>query len=44
MNRPRPDDFETWEEYENACEQYQEALEEWANFYHDEQLIESYYG
>jgi hypothetical protein len=43
MSKPRPDDFDTWEEYEFACDEYQDALDDWGNYYHDEQLIEEYF-
>ena len=42
--RPNPNDFDTWAEYEFACERYQEALDDYAKAYVEERLIERYYG
>lgn len=42
--RPNPNDFDTWEEYEYACERYQEAIDDYAEAYIEERLIERYYG
>lgn len=42
--RPNPSDFDTWAEYEFACERYQENLEEYANVFMEETLIDRYYG
>jgi hypothetical protein len=41
--RPNPNDFDTWEEYEFACERYQEALDDYANAYVEKRLNERYY-
>lgn len=42
--RPNPNDFDTWAEYEFACERCQEALDDYANACIEEQLIDKYYG
>lgn len=43
-SKPRPENYETWEEYEFACERYQAALEEYADAYHEKKMNRRNYG